>query len=74
LDVCSNSLMKMVIGRCVGRLNRDARSDPRICSAVDRDYRHPTAEWVARQITEAWRKTPNYLLRDMTVRGLQFAV
>lgn len=26
--------------------------------------RHPTAEWLARQITEAWVSAPTYLLRD----------
>src|SRR5262249_31857081 len=26
--------------------------------------RHPTAEWLARQITEAWASAPAYLVRD----------
>jgi transposase InsO family protein len=36
---------------------------PRICFEVTR---HPTAEWLARQITEAfpWASAPTYLVRD----------
>jgi hypothetical protein len=35
---------------------------------------HPSAEWIARQVTEAfpWDEAPQYLIRDRHRQGLNF--